>query len=68
MCQMKGFPVQRRSVLLFALVVLMGAGVASCPGAPWDHGRLKVSDNGHFLAHEDGTPFLWLGDTVWDLV
>ena len=35
---------------------------------PWDeHGRLIVSDNGHYLQHEDGTPFLWIGDTGWGL-
>jgi hypothetical protein len=29
--------------------------------------RLKVSDNGHFLVSEDGSPFFWLGDTGWEL-
>jgi hypothetical protein len=29
------------------------------------HGFLKVSDNRRHLAFSDGTPFLWLGDTVW---
>ncbi len=29
--------------------------------------RLKVSDNGRFLVHEDGSPFFWLGDTNWRL-
>ena len=33
----------------------------------WRHGRLKVSPNGHYLEHEDGTPFFWLGDTAWEL-
>jgi len=29
------------------------------------HGQLRISaDNRHF-EHEDGTPFLWLGDTWW---
>ena len=31
------------------------------------NGRLKVSENGHFLQYEDGTPFFWLGDTAWEL-
>jgi len=36
--------------------------------APWDeHGKLLISKNGHFLQHEDGTPFLWIGDTGWGL-
>jgi Protein of unknown function (DUF4038)/Putative collagen-binding domain of a collagenase len=29
--------------------------------------RLLVSENGRFLVREDGTPFYWLGDTVWEL-
>ncbi|MDE6521803.1 MAG: glycoside hydrolase family 140 protein [Muribaculaceae bacterium] len=32
---------------------------------PWEHGALRVSDNGLYLQHEDGTPFFWLGDTGW---
>src|SRR5690606_9515872 len=33
----------------------------------WEKGRLKVSENGHYLQYEDGTPFFWLGDTAWEL-
>jgi hypothetical protein len=29
------------------------------------HGPLKVSPDGRHLEHQDGTPFLWLGDTAW---
>ena len=29
---------------------------------------LKVSDNGRFLVHDDGTPFFYLGDTAWELL
>lgn len=29
------------------------------------HGPLKVSANGKYLEHEDGTPFFWLADTWW---
>ena len=29
------------------------------------HGELLVSPSGTYLAHADGTPFFWLGDTVW---
>ncbi|MGE5294521.1 MAG: DUF4038 domain-containing protein [Solirubrobacterales bacterium] len=28
-------------------------------------GFLKLSENRRYLAHEDGTPFLWMGDTAW---
>ena len=30
------------------------------------HGAVRVSDNGRYLAHEDGTPFFWLMDTAWN--
>lgn len=29
------------------------------------HGFLQVSADRRFLAHADGTPFLWVGDTLW---
>lgn len=29
------------------------------------HGPLRVSKNGRFFEHADGTPFFWLGDTWW---
>jgi len=29
------------------------------------HGSLQVSRNKRHFEHEDGTPFLWLGDTWW---
>lgn len=28
---------------------------------------IKVSDNGHYLQYEDGTPFFYQGDTAWEL-
>lgn len=27
--------------------------------------RLRISDNGRYFVHEDGTPFIWLADTAW---
>lgn len=29
------------------------------------HGAITRSQNGQYLEHQDGTPFLWLGDTWW---
>jgi len=29
------------------------------------HGPLRVSEDGRYLEHRDGTPFFWLGDTWW---
>lgn len=31
----------------------------------YEHGFLKPSSNNRYLAHWDGTPFFWLGDTHW---
>jgi len=33
----------------------------------FSHGKLKVSENQHFLVFEDGTPFFYLADTGWEL-
>ncbi len=30
------------------------------------HGVIKVAKEGTYLAHADGTPFFWMGDTVWN--
>lgn len=30
--------------------------------------RLRVSDDGHFLTHADGSPFFYLADTAWALL
>jgi hypothetical protein len=29
------------------------------------HGPIRVSANGRFLVHANGTPFFWMGDTAW---
>lgn len=38
------------------------------PSVDLSHGDLKVSTNDHFLVHEDGTPFFYMGDTAWQLL
>lgn len=39
---------------------------ASTPS--WEvHGALRVSDDKRYLAHKDGMPFNWVGDTAWRL-
>ncbi len=30
-----------------------------------EHGPVRVAGNGRFFEHADGTPFFWMGDTVW---
>ena len=29
------------------------------------HGHVKVEENNSFFVHDDGTPFIWMGDTHW---
>jgi hypothetical protein len=36
------------------------------PNPVYRHGAVRVSDDGRSFAHADGTPFFWLGDTVWN--
>jgi hypothetical protein len=45
-----------------AFLCVAQAAFAQSPTSP-----LKVSDNGRFLVHTDGTPFFYLGDTAWEL-
>jgi len=34
--------------------------------AIYQHGFLRVHQNGRYLIYHDGTPFFWLGDTHWE--
>lgn len=36
------------------------------PNAIYRRGPVRVAGDGRSLAHADGTPFFWLGDTVWN--
>lgn len=49
-------------VLLISIIITSGFEQNN-----WQHGKLNVSANGHYLSYEDGTPFFWLGDTGWEL-
>ena len=52
-------------VLIFFCMSIFGLSAQ----AQWtDHGKLGVSPNGHYIQHEDGTPFLWIGDTGWGMI
>ena len=57
-------------VLLFMGIWAVQAREKRWQGSSVDfkHGKLKVSDNSHFLVFEDGTPFFYLGDTAWELL
>lgn len=60
--------------LLLTISLLLYSLLSFCQDNPWEgessdftHGKLKVSENGRFLIHEDGTPFFYLADTGWEL-
>ena len=60
------------SVLVFVSILCSGPILAE-PDRPavsvnLNHGSLKVSENGRYLVHEDGTPFFFLADTAWELL
>ncbi len=38
------------------------------PAWDWSHGDLAVSADGRGLVHADGSGFLWLADTAWELL
>jgi len=40
---------------------------AFAPSVDFRHGDLRVSENRRFLVHADGTPFVYLGCTAWEL-
>jgi len=50
--------------ILLAIGLILGLTTFTV-GKPWDHGKLKVSDDMRMLQHTDGTGFFWMGDTAW---
>jgi len=56
--------IQLKHILLSLLLLVTGNAISQ-NHTPWKHGKLKVSDNGRYMMHEDGKPFFWLGDTGW---
>jgi len=54
---------------LFSLTYSVEAQVKSYAWNNQGRGNmiLRVSDNGRYLEYSDGTPFLWIGDTSWEL-
>ncbi|PKA97870.1 collagenase-like protein with putative collagen-binding domain [Flavobacteriaceae bacterium MAR_2009_75] len=53
-----------KELLLLAFTLLIASINAQ---SPWEKGKLEVSDNGHYLQHTNGDPFLWIGDTGWGM-
>ncbi len=53
------------SLFVFLLALALSGNAIAQNHTPWAHGKLKVSEEGRYLKHEDGTPFFWLGETGW---
>lgn len=53
-----------RTFLLILLTLHVHPGLTQ---ASMTKGGLSVSQDGHYLQFEDGSPFFWLGDTGWYL-
>jgi len=57
-----------RATIVVSADLLPRASAAMPPSArAQEMPRLRVSDSARALVAEDGTPFLWLGDTAWSL-
>lgn len=54
------------SKLFLVFAVLVSSAVYS--DVPFIHGNLRVDRSGRYLEHEDGTPFLYMGDTAWEML
>lgn len=51
--------------VFFVAMTASGVAAKEVVSQPWKHGPLKVTENGRYFEHKDGTPFFWLGDTGW---
>lgn len=58
----------KKFLVLFILAFSINTSFNLFAQAPWDHGKLEVAKNSHFIQHADGTPFLWIGDTGWGMM
>lgn len=57
-----------RMISKYLLITMMFFPSAVCAGIPFIHGNLKVDDSGRYLEYDDGTPFLYMGDTAWEML
>ncbi len=58
-----------KSYCSFILLILLVFTDNLTAQPAWEnHGKLEVAENGHYICHEDNTPFLWIGDTGWGMI
>lgn len=56
-----------KRLIVCLLFILAGPFPVTAVG-PWEaHGPLRVTEDGHRVQHEDGTPFFFMADTAWKL-
>ena len=57
----------KRLIALFGLVLFAAACApqADRTTLPWENGKLAVTADGRYLQHENGAPFVWMGETGW---
>ena len=56
---------KRKTLIALYLTLCTSSLIAE---SAWEtHGKLEVSKDGHRIQHDDGTPFLWIGDTAWGM-
>ena len=55
------------AILAIVLSISVSQSEAVAQSNPFVHGPLQVNPDGRYLQHSDGTPFLYLGDTAWEL-
>ncbi len=53
--------------LLFSFIICLLINSNAKAQSLFTHGKLQVTNNGHYLQFADGTPFFWLGDNGWEL-
>lgn len=49
------------------LIFMTALFLAGCQDNPDNDRSLLVASNDRYLTYPDGTPFLWIGDTAWEL-
>jgi hypothetical protein len=54
--------------LAFGFSIIIFACCAENSAIAAQRSTLRVSDNKRFLVHADGSPFVYLGDTAWELL
>lgn len=53
--------------IFLSFIFVLPCAFESVMGQQWSNGALKVSENKHFLVHENGDPFFWVGNTAWEM-